>query len=57
MEKYNIKNKLVLVTGGSGFLGKPLIKELLNVDCGASPTTTDVVVDDVPGLGIFGLSG
>ena len=31
MKKYNLKNKLVLVTGGSGFLGKPLIKELLNL--------------------------
>jgi UDP-N-acetylglucosamine 4,6-dehydratase/UDP-glucose 4-epimerase len=30
MKNYNYKNKLVLITGGSGFLGIPLIKELLN---------------------------
>lgn len=29
MNKYNFKDKLFLVTGGSGFLGKPLIKRLL----------------------------
>jgi len=29
MNKYDLKNKLFLVTGGSGFLGKPLIKRLL----------------------------
>tara|TARA_R110001592_G_scaffold339119_2_gene626654 strand:+ start:6182 stop:7045 length:864 start_codon:yes stop_codon:yes gene_type:complete len=27
--KYNFKNKLMLVTGGSGFLGVPLVKRLL----------------------------
>jgi UDP-N-acetylglucosamine 4,6-dehydratase len=30
MKKYNFTNKLFLVTGGSGFLGKPLVKRLLN---------------------------
>lgn len=30
MKRYNFKNKLFLVTGGSGFLGVPLIKQLLN---------------------------
>lgn len=29
MNKYDLKNKLFLVTGGSGFLGNPLIKRLL----------------------------
>ena len=27
--KYNFKDKLLLVTGGSGFLGVPLVKRLL----------------------------
>jgi UDP-N-acetylglucosamine 4,6-dehydratase/UDP-glucose 4-epimerase len=31
MEKYNLNGKLVLVTGGTGFLGKPLIKVLLSL--------------------------
>jgi UDP-N-acetylglucosamine 4,6-dehydratase/UDP-glucose 4-epimerase len=31
MKKYNLENKLVLVTGGSGFLGKPLISKLLSM--------------------------
>jgi len=31
MTKYNLKDKLVLVTGGTGFLGKPLIKYLLEM--------------------------
>ncbi len=31
MTKYNLENKLVLVTGGTGFLGKPLIKYLLGL--------------------------
>ena len=31
MTKYNLKDKLVLVTGGTGFLGKPLIKYLLDI--------------------------
>lgn len=30
MRKYNFTNKTFLVTGGSGFLGKPLVKRLLN---------------------------
>jgi len=30
MKKYNFKDKLFLVTGGSGFLGNPLVKRLLN---------------------------
>ena len=28
--KYNLNNKLYLVTGGSGFLGVPLVERLLN---------------------------
>jgi UDP-N-acetylglucosamine 4,6-dehydratase/UDP-glucose 4-epimerase len=31
MKKYNLEGKLVLVTGGTGFLGKPLIKHLLSL--------------------------
>lgn len=31
MKKYNLTNKLILVTGGTGFLGKPLIKKLLSM--------------------------
>ena len=30
MDKYNLNNKLYLVTGGSGFLGVPLVERLLN---------------------------
>ena len=30
MNKYNLNNKLYLVTGGSGFLGVPLVERLLN---------------------------
>ena len=30
MRKYNFTNKTFLITGGSGFLGKPLVKRLLN---------------------------
>ena len=33
MNKYKFKNKTICITGGAGFIGSHLVKELSNCDC------------------------